>query len=592
MSKEEQVSMERHSMAHLVASAVQKLYPDAKFGIGPVIENGFYYDIDFKENITEEDLKKIEKQTKKMVSQGLGFERSEMKIDEAIEYFKKLGQVYKVELLKDLKSKGTTKMNEEELKNIGTEIENVSIYKTGEFVDLCRGPHVGSSKELNAKGLKLTKLAGAYWRGNSDNAQLQRIYGVYFGDGAELQKYLELLREAEKRDHKKLGRELGLYSFHDVAPGFPFFKPKGTVILNELLKYWREVHNIADYEEVRTPVIMSRKLWETSGHWENYRENMYTTQIDEEDFAIKPMNCPGGMLLYKEEMHSYRDLPLRWGEIGLDHRHELSGVLNGLFRVRAFWQDDAHIFMREDQIKDEILGVLKLADEMYSTFGLDYHLELSTRPEKSIGTDEAWESATEGLKGALEEYGKGYELNEGDGAFYGPKIDFHVKDALGRTWQCGTVQLDMNLPERFDLTYTNEKGESVRPVMIHRVIFGSVERFLGVLVEHYAGAFPTWLSPVQVQLLAVSEKHIEGAKKIKAELKNSGIRVELDISDETVGNKVRKAVKQKSPYIVVVGDKELEDSDWTIRVRGQEEQLTMSKDKFIEKVKEEVEKRK
>jgi len=590
MSKEEQVNMERHSMAHLVASAVQKLYPDAKFGIGPTVENGFYYDIDFKENITEEDLKKIEKTAKKMVSQGLEFERSEMKIDEAIKYFKKLKQDYKVELLKDLKSKGTTKVKGEEVEN-NEKVENVSIYKTGEFVDLCRGPHVGSSKELNAKGLKLTKLAGAYWRGDSDNAQLQRIYGVCFENGEELKKYLELLREAEKRDHKKLGKELGLYSFHDVAPGFPFFKPKGTVILNELLKYWREVHDMADYGEVRTPVILSRKLWETSGHWENYKENMYTTEIDDEDYAIKPMNCPGGMLLYKEEPHSYRDLPLRWGEVGLDHRHELSGVLNGLFRVRAFWQDDAHIFMREDQIKEEILGVLKLADEMYSTFGLDYHLELSTRPIKSIGTDEAWESATEGLKGALEEYGKGYELNEGDGAFYGPKIDFHVKDALGRTWQCGTVQLDMNLPERFDLTYVNEKNESVRPVMIHRVIFGSFERFLGILVEHYAGAFPLWLSPIQVQLLAVSEKHVDGAEKLKKELKELGIRVGLDISDETVGNKVRKAVKQKSPYIVVVGDKELEGEDWTIRVRGKEEQLNMSKDKFIEKVKKEIEKR-
>jgi len=590
MSKEEQVNMERHSMAHLVASAVKKLYPDAKFGIGPEIENGFYYDIDFKENITEEDLKKIEKTAKKMVSQNLEFERSEMKIDEAIKYFKKLGQDYKVELLKDLKSKGTTRVNDKGIEK-NEKVENVSIYESGEFVDLCRGPHVGSSKELNAKGLKLTKLAGAYWRGDSDNAQLQRIYGVYFGNGEELKKYLEMLKEAEKRDHKKLGKELGLYSFHDVGPGFPFFKPKGTVILNELLKYWREVHDMADYGEVRTPVILSRELWEKSGHWDNYRENMYTTKIDDEDYAIKPMNCPGGMLLYKEEPHSYRDLPLRWGEVGLDHRHELSGVLNGLFRVRAFWQDDAHIFMREDQIKDEILGVLKLADEMYSTFGLDYHLELSTRPEKSIGTDEAWESATVGLKGALEEYGKGFELNEGDGAFYGPKIDFHVKDALGRTWQCGTVQLDMNLPERFDLNYVNEKNENIRPVMIHRVIFGSFERFLGILVEHYAGAFPTWLSPVQVQLLAVSEKHVDGAYKLKKELKSLGIRVEVDSTDETVGNKVRKAVKQKSPYIVVVGDKEISGDDWTIRVRGQEEQLNMSKDKFIEKVKNEIEKR-
>ena len=586
------IELQRHSMAHLVATAIQKLYPNAKFGVGPIVENGFYYDIDFGNNIIEEDLKKIEKQTKKMISQNLKFERSEMKIDEAIKYFEKLGQIYKVELLQDLKSKGTTRLSDEEKNEIGEQVENVSIYKTGDFVDLCRGPHVETSKELCADGLKLTKLAGAYWRGKNENPQLQRIYGVYFATSEELNKYLEFLAEAEKRDHKKLGKELGLYSFHDVGPGFPFFKPKGTVILNELMKYWREVHDRAGYGEVRTPVILSRKLWEQSGHWENYRENMYTTKIDGEDYAIKPMNCPGGMLLYKEDLHSYRDLPLRWAEVGLDHRHELSGVLNGLFRVRAFWQDDAHIFMRPDQISDEILGVLNLADEIYTTFGLSYHLELSTRPKKSIGTDEAWESATNGLKDALEKYGKGYQLNEGDGAFYGPKIDIHVKDALGRTWQCATIQLDMNLPERFDLNYVNQKGENVRPVMIHRVIFGSVERFLGIIVEHYTGNFPVWLAPTQIKLVAVSEKHVDGAYKLKEELRELGVRAEVDSADETVGNKIRKSAKEKVPYVVVVGDKELEGENWTIRVRGQEDQLVMSKNDFVEKILQEIKNRK
>jgi len=584
----EKQELKRHSMAHVVAAAAFKLYPNAKFGVGPTVENGFYYDIDFGETITETDLKKIEKQAKKMVSQGLNFEREEMDIDEAIKYFKNLNQDYKVELLNDLKEKGTTKIGEEE----SVAVEKVSIYKTGDFVDLCRGPHVKNTKELNAKGLKLNKLAGAYWRGDAENAQLQRVYGLYFDNGEELQKYLELLVEAEKRDHKKLGKELGLFSFHDVGQGFPFFKPNGTIILNELMSYWREAHDRAGYGEVRTPVILSRKLWEQSGHWENYKENMYTTVIDGEDYAIKPMNCPGGMLLFKEDLHSYRDLPLRWAEVGLDHRHELSGVLNGLLRVRAFWQDDAHIFMRPDQIKQEILGVLKLADEMYSTFGLDYHLELSTRPQKSIGTDEAWELSTRGLQDALEDYGRGYQLNEGDGAFYGPKIDVHVKDALGRTWQCATIQLDMNLPERFDLNYIDEKGEKVRPVMIHRVIFGSVERFFGILVEHYAGAFPTWLAPKQVALLPVSEKHVEGMKKIKQELFDMGIRVYTDEADETVGKKVKKAVSQKIPYIIVVGDKELEGGEWTVRVRGQEEQLQMSKKDFVEKVLGEIKTRK
>lgn len=587
--EKEQVNVMRHSCAHLVAAAIQAMYPEAKFGVGPIVENGFYYDIEFPETISEESLQDIEKKAKHMVKQNLKFERIEMSIDEAIKFFTEKNQTYKVLLLNDLKEKGTTKMSEEELQDLGGSVKEVSLYKTGEFVDLCRGPHIASTKEIGA--FKLTKLAGAYWRGDEKNPQLQRIYGVCFANQEELDQYLHLLEEAEKRDHRKVGKELDLFSFHDVGPGFPFFKPKGMVVWNELMNYWREMHDRADYGEVKTPIMLSRKLWEISGHWENYRENMYETVIDEMDFAIKPMNCPGGMLLFSEGMHSYRELPLRWAEVGLVHRHELSGVLAGLFRVRSFHQDDAHIFMRPDQIKDEIVGVLKLAGEVYSKFGLDYHLELSTRPAKSIGTDEAWETATNGLREALDSFGKEYKINEGDGAFYGPKIDLHIKDAIGRTWQCGTVQLDMNLPERFDLSYVNEKGEKVRPVMVHRVVYGSIERFLGVLIEHFAGAFPTWLSPVQIQFVPVSEKHVAGAKELQDEYKEWHIRTEVNDADETVGKKVKKAVSQKIPYIVVIGDNELNGEDWTIRVRGQEEQLKLTKKDFLNKIKKEIEER-
>lgn len=597
MEKEQQnISAEalevmRHSCAHLVAAAVQKLYPEAKFGVGPVVENGFYYDIDFPENITDEDLKKIEKTAKKMSNQNLTFERIEMDIDEAIDFFAKAGQDYKVSLLKDLKERGTTKMSAEDLSALGDSVKEVSLYKTGDFVDLCRGPHVESSQDTGV--FKLTKLAGAYWRGDQNNPQLQRIYGLCFATKEELNNYLELLKEAEKRDHRKLGKELELFSFHDEGPGFPFIKPKGMVIWNELMKYWREVHDRAGYGEVKTPVILSKKLWEKSGHWENYQENMYTTEIDDEEYAIKPMNCPGGMLLYKEGLHSYRDLPLRWAEVGLDHRHELSGVLNGLFRVRSFWQDDAHIFMREDQFVDEIVGILNLAEHVYDQFGLKFdHLELSTRPDKSIGSDEAWEEATKGLEYALKIYGKDYEINEGDGAFYGPKIDLHLKDVIGRSWQCGTIQLDMNLPERFELSYIDDKGQEKRPVMVHRVIYGSVERFFGMIIENYAGAFPTWLSPVQIHLVPVSEKHIEGAEKIKSELFELGIRADIDSADETVGNKIRKSAKQKVPYTVVIGDNELSGDDWMIRIRGQKDQEKMKKQDFVDKVLSEIKERK
>lgn len=582
------IDVMRHSCAHLVAAAAQKLFPKAKFGVGPTVENGFYYDIDFGETITEEDMYKIEAEAKTLIKQGVKFQREEMDIDEARSFFKNEGQDYKVELLNDLKTRGTTKVGED-IEEFADAVDKVTVYRLGEFADLCRGPHLKSTKDIGV--FRLTKLAGAYWRGKSENPQLQRIYGVCFEKQKELDEYLFMLEEAEKRDHKKLGKDLGLLSFHDEAPGFPFIKPKGMIIWNELLKFWREAHFKAGYGETKTPLMMNRKLWETSGHWENYRENMYETVIDEMEYAIKPMNCPGGMLLYREDIHSYRDLPLRWAEVGLVHRHELSGTLSGLFRVRCFHQDDAHIFMRPDQIKEEILGVIKLADEIYSAFGLEYSLELSTRPIKSIGTDEAWERATDGLKSALDSSGRSYEINEGDGAFYGPKIDFKIKDAIGRTWQCGTIQLDMNLPDRFNLSYIGNDGKEERPVMIHRTIFGSLERFFGTLIEHYAGAFPVWLAPVQVRFISVSEKHTDGAEKFKKELFNLGVRTDVDAADETLGNRIRKASQEKIPYIVVVGDKELEGGDWMIRVRGKEKQEQMCKEKFIERISIEIAKR-
>lgn len=578
----------RHSCAHLVASAVNELYPNAKFGVGPDIENGFYYDIDFGEPISEDELQNIEIKAKELMKKDLKFEKKEMSIDEAIKFFKKIKQDYKVELLNDLKTKGTTKIGDD----AGEELsgDTVTIYQSGDFVDLCRGPHLKSTKEIGA--FKLTKLAGAYWRGKSENPQLQRIYGVCFAKQKELDEYSTMLAEAEKRDHRKIGKELGLVSFHEEGPGFAFLKPKGMIIWNELLNFWRETHTRAGYEEIKTPIMLSRKLWETSGHWENYRENMYETLIDETEYAIKPMNCPGGMLMYKEDIHSYKELPIRWGEIGLVHRHELSGVLSGLFRVRSFHQDDAHIYMRPEQIKDEILDLLKLVDKIYGTFSLSYSLELSTRPEKSVGTDEAWELATNGLKSALDVSGKDYEINEGDGAFYGPKIDLKIKDAIGRTWQCGTIQLDMNLPERFDLNYIDSDGQEKRPVMIHRTIYGSLERFLGVLIEHYAGAFPAWLMPIQVRFIPVSEKHAEFAQKIAEEFIAKNIRIDVDADNETLGNRVRKAVAEKIPYIVVVGDKEVEGGDLMIRIRGQEKQEKMSKDDFTKKLIIEIEERK
>lgn len=559
----EQLDKVRHSTSHILAYAVKELFGDVKFAIGPTIEDGFYYDFDLGDRtFTPEDLKKIEKKMEEIIKKKLDFEKTELPVKEALK--KVADQPYKVELITDLEKTGET---------------SVSFYTVGDFTDLCRGPHVENTKELG--NFKLMKIAGAYWRGDEKNKMLQRIYGTAFETKQELADYLKLLEEAEKRDHKKLGRELGLFSFHEEGPGFPFFKPKGMIVWNELLDYWREMHSKFGYKEIKTPIMLSRSLWETSGHWENYRENMYESKIDDTEFAIKPMNCPGGMLMYGEDLHSYRDLPLRMGEIGLVHRHELSGVLAGLFRVRVFHQDDAHIFMRSDQIKDEILGVLDLVEKMYSVFGLSYHLELSTRPEKSIGSDEAWETATAGLKEALDSTGKEYKVNEGDGAFYGPKIDIHIKDAIGRTWQCGTIQLDMNLPERFDLNYIDSDGKEKRPVMIHRVIYGSVERFFGILIEHYAGAFPTWLSPVQCVIIPVSEKFAGYAAEVKSKLSDAGIRVELDDSDESLGKRVRNAEKQKAPYILVIGEKEVESRSVAIRKRGEGDLGAKKAEEFV-----------
>lgn len=531
----------RHSSSHILAAAVKRLYPKVKLGIGPAIEDGFYYDFEKEEPFTPEDLEKIESEMKKIIKEDIKFQREEISKKEAKELFK--DEKYKLELLEEL--------------------DNPSIYKLENFVDLCKGPHVPSTKYITA--FKLTKFSGAYWKGDSDNTQMQRIYGVSFPDKKQLKSYLHLLEEAEKRNHVKLGRELDLFSIHEEGPGFPFFHPKGMILWNSLLDYWKEEHDNAEYVQIKTPIILNRNLWETSGHWENYKENMYTLKIDKQDYAIKPMNCPGGMLLYKEKVHSYKEFPMRVAEIGLVHRHEMSGALNGLFRVRCFHQDDAHIFMTEDQIKDEILGVLNLIDNVYKTFGLEYHLELSTRPDKSIGSDDQWEIATKGLKSALDSTNKEYVINEGDGAFYGPKIDIHIKDSLKRTWQCGTIQLDMSLPERFNLTYEGKDGKKHRPVMIHRVIYGSIERFTGILIEHFAGWFPLWLTPTQVRVIAVSDKFNDHAKKIVSELKSKGIRVDFDNRAETTGKKIRDSQIEKIPIVINIGEKEAENDTLAVR---------------------------
>ena len=558
-----------HTTSHIMAQAIKRLYPDTKLAIGPSIDHGFYYDVDRETAFVADDLEKIEAEMKKIVKENLPIERFTKSREDAIAYFKEKDEPYKVELIEDL-----------------PEDEEISFYQQGEFVDLCAGPHLMSTKAV--KAFKLTSLAGAYWRGNEKNKMLTRIYGVSYPKKADLDEYLHMMEEAKKRDHRKLGRELGLFMMCDEGPGFPFFLPKGMVLKNTLLEYWRDLHKKNGYVEISTPIILSRHLWENSGHWDHYKDNMYTTVIDDEDYAVKPMNCPGGMLVYKSEPRSYKDLPLRAGELGLVHRHEKSGQLHGLMRVRCFTQDDAHIFMTPEQIRDEIKGVAGLIDEVYKLFGFKYHVELSTRPEDSMGSDEDWELATDGLKGALDDLGLDYVVNEGDGAFYGPKIDFHLEDSIGRTWQCGTIQLDMQMPQRFDLEYTGADGEKHRPIMIHRVAFGSIERFIGILIEHFAGAFPTWLAPVQVKVLPISDKYMEYGEKVLTELDAAGIRAEIDTRAEKIGYKIREAQMNKIPYMLVVGAKEEEAGMVSVRSRfaGDEGQKSLAA--FIEAIKEEI----
>ena len=541
----------RHSTSHVLAQAVKRLYPESKLAIGPAIEDGFYYDIDSEVTFTPEVLEQIEEEMRKICKEKLPIERFELPREEAIKFMADRDEPYKVELINDL-----------------PEGETISFYKQGEFTDLCAGPHLDNTGRIKGNAIKLMNCTGAYWRGDSNRKMLQRIYGTCFMKKEELQAYLDRLEEAKRRDHRKLGRELGLFMMNEAGPGFPFFLPNGMTLKNTLIDYWREVHKRYGYVEISTPIILNRELWERSGHWDHYKANMYTTVIDEQDYAIKPMNCPGGMLVYENEPHSYRDLPLRVGELGLVHRHELSGALHGLFRVRCFTQDDAHIFMTPEQMKDEIKGVVKLFDEVYSTFGLKYEIELSTMPEDHIGTVEQWEHNQEILKEAITEMGKSFTINEGDGAFYGPKLDFHLSDSIGRTWQCGTIQLDSQLPERFELEYVGEDGAKHRPVMIHRVVLGSIERFIGVITEHFAGAFPTWLSPVQVKVMPITDRTAEYAKKVAAELESAGVRVETDLRNEKIGYKIREAQSKKIPYMLIVGDKEAEAGTVSVRTRA------------------------
>ena len=561
-----------HTTSHIMAQAIKRLYPGVKLAIGPSVADGFYYDVDSETPLTAEDLVKIEAEMKKIVKEALPITRFTKSREEAIAYFKEKEEPYKVELIEDL-----------------PEDAEISFYQQGEFVDLCAGPHLMSTKPI--KAFKLTSLAGAYWRGSEKNKMLTRIYGTSFTKKADLEEYLNRMEEAKKRDHRKLGKELGLFMMREEGPGFPFFLPKGMVLKNTLLDYWREIHRKNGYVEISTPIMLSRHLWETSGHWDHYKENMYTTVIDDTDFAIKPMNCPGGILVYQSEPRSYRDLPLRMGELGLVHRHEKSGQLHGLMRVRCFTQDDAHIFMMPEQIRDEIKGVARLIDEVYQLFGFKYHVELSTRPEDSMGSDEDWEMVTEALRGALDDLGLPYVVNEGDGAFYGPKIDFHLEDSIGRTWQCGTIQLDFQLPLRFNCEYIGADGEKHRPIMIHRVAFGSIERFIGILIEHFAGAFPTWLSPVQVKVLPISDKYMEYGEKVKAALEAANIRTEIDTRAEKIGYKIREARLQKIPYMLVVGAKEEEENTVSVRSRFAGDEGAKSLDDFIAAITEEIKNR-
>ncbi|UZQ49308.1 threonine--tRNA ligase [Clostridium kluyveri] len=562
----------RHTASHILAQAIKRLYPEVKLAIGPAIDSGFYYDVDAEFSFTPELLEKIEGKMNEIIKENIKLERFELPREEAIKFMEEKNEPYKVELIKDL-----------------PEDSIISFYKQGDFVDLCAGPHVPSTGR--AKAVKLLSIAGAYWRGNENNKMLQRIYGTVFEKKSDLQDYLRLMEEAKKRDHRKLGKELDLFSIHEEGPGFPFFHPKGMVIRNTLQNFWREMHYKADYSEIMTPIILNEELWHRSGHWDHYKENMYFTKIDDGNYAIKPMNCPGSILVYKNDIRSYRDLPKRYAEMGVVHRHEKSGALHGLMRVRCFTQDDAHIFVTKDDIADEIIKVIDLIDNFYKIFGFEYFVELSTRPEDSMGSDEDWEAATEGLKNALRIVGLDYKINEGDGAFYGPKIDFHLKDCIGRTWQCGTVQLDFQMPEKFDLNYIGADGEKHRPVMIHRVVFGSIERFIGILIEHYAGAFPAWIAPVQVQVMNITDAQADYVEEVAKTLKENNIRVECDIRNEKIGYKIREAQMQKVPYMIILGDKEMKDKNISVRSRKEGDIGAMSLENFILKLKEEIDKK-
>ena len=562
---EDGIEIIRHSTAHVMAQAVKRIYGNVKLAIGPTIKNGFYYDFDLDISLTQDDLKKIEDEMNKIINEDLKFKRDDVSREEALKIMSEKGEYYKVELINAL-----------------DESEKISLYEQGDFTDLCRGPHIPSTKFI--KAFKLTSVAGAYWRGSEKNKMLQRIYGVAFSSKKELEKYLNMIEEAKKRDHRKLGRELKLFEIMDEGPGFPFFLPKGVILKNILIDYWRKLHNEAGYVEIETPIMLNKELWIRSGHWDHYKENMYTSMIDNKEFALKPMNCPGGMLVYKSEGHSYRDLPLRVGELGRVHRHEISGALHGLMRVRAFTQDDAHIFMLPEQIKSEILGVIKLIDEVYDTLGFKYNVELSTRPEDSMGSDEEWNMAERSLKEALDEGGLDYKINEGDGAFYGPKIDFHIEDSLGRSWQCGTIQLDFQLPQRFELEYIGSDGEKHRPIVIHRVIFGSIERFIGILIEHFAGKFPVWISPIQVKVLPISDSFMEYGHEVIDKLRKYGIRCEIDNRSEKIGYKIREARNERVPYMIIVGEKEKNHGNISLRSRDMGEEGTTSLEEFITRV--------
>ncbi|MBR4144562.1 MAG: threonine--tRNA ligase [Lachnospiraceae bacterium] len=560
-----------HTCSHIMAQAIKRLYPEVKLAIGPAIENGFYYDLDAPFSFSPEDFEKIEEEMRKICNENLKLERSELDREKALELMK--DEPYKVELINDL-----------------PEGSVISFYSQGEFTDLCAGPHLNSTGEVNGEGIKLLSCAGAYWRGDSNRESLQRIYGVAYPSKEELEEYLNILEEAKRRDHRKLGKDLGLFLLMDEGPGFPFFLPKGLVLKNTLIDYWRKIHKRYGYVEISTPIILNRDLWERSGHWTHYKDKMYTTVIDDMDFAIKPMNCPGGMLVYRSEQHSYRELPLRVGELGLVHRHELSGTLHGLFRVRCFTQDDAHIFMTREQMREEIKNVIKLFDEVYSVFGLSYEIEVSTMPEDHMGDIETWDFATDTLKAACEDMGKSYVINEGDGAFYGPKLDFHLSDSLGRTWQCGTIQLDLQLPERFELEYVGADGKKHRPIMIHRVVFGSIERFIGIITEHYAGAFPLWIAPVQVEVLPVTDRAANYAGDIVKRLESAGFRAEADYRPEKLGYKIREAVGMKVPYMIIVGDKDIENNTISVRHRSGKDLGAMKYEDFEVLIKEEAEK--